>query len=227
MINTKSTRLAFVAILLLPMEALAGPIIYDNGGPDVPGRSGASDLDKITTGGIFQEIADDFTIASSSALVSGINWWGAYTPNNAANAVADNFSIRMFDNLFALVANINVGVVSRFDTGSDNFLGLDIYGFEATFAPINLTAGQYWLSVVNNTAGDADGERWSWQTTAGIKGSVGRFRTSPNPIAVNAPWDGNAGFDFAFAVTTVPEPGTLALFGIGLFGMGLSRRKKV
>jgi hypothetical protein len=26
--------------------------------------------------------------------------------------------------------------------------------------------------------------------------------------------------------TTVPEPGTLALFGIGLFGMGLARRKK-
>jgi len=27
-------------------------------------------------------------------------------------------------------------------------------------------------------------------------------------------------------VTTVPEPGTLALFGIGLLGMGLARRKK-
>ena len=27
-------------------------------------------------------------------------------------------------------------------------------------------------------------------------------------------------------VTAVPEPGTLALFGVGLFGMGLSRRRK-
>ena len=27
-------------------------------------------------------------------------------------------------------------------------------------------------------------------------------------------------------VTAVPEPGTLALFGIGLFGMGIARRKK-
>ena len=28
------------------------------------------------------------------------------------------------------------------------------------------------------------------------------------------------------AITRVPEPGTLALFGIGLFGMGLARRRK-
>ena len=31
----------------------------------------------------------------------------------------------------------------------------------------------------------------------------------------------------ATGITNVPEPGTLALLGIGLFGMGLARRKKV
>lgn len=42
---------------------------------------------------------------------------------------------------------------------------------------------------------------------------------------LNATWwfqtDGSGSF-----VTSVPEPGTLALLGIGLFGMGLSRRRK-
>jgi len=36
-----------------------------------------------------------------------------------------------------------------------------------------------------------------------------------------------AEFSYSFAVSSVPEPGTLALLAIGLFEMGLSRRKKI
>jgi hypothetical protein len=37
---------------------------------------------------------------------------------------------------------------------------------------------------------------------------------------------GTVGPDDLIGLRTVPEPGTLALLGIGLFGLGLSRRKK-
>ena len=37
----------------------------------------------------------------------------------------------------------------------------------------------------------------------------------------------DGGTEFEVGPLPVPEPGTLALFGIGLFGMGLARRKKV
>jgi hypothetical protein len=84
--------------------------------------------------------------------------------------------------------------------------------------------------------------------SAGSRTLVGRFSAgvSPNAFAhtfsaVNARYFeldvvSNGGFggtrvnELVFggqAVAAVPEPSTLALFGIGLFGMGLARRKKV
>ena len=36
----------------------------------------------------------------------------------------------------------------------------------------------------------------------------------------------NWGAEFAIAASSVPEPGTLALFGLGIAGMGLMRRRR-
>ncbi len=52
-------------------------------------------------------------------------------------------------------------VISRTDTGIDEF-GLDVYRYEANLAlPISLSAGPYWLSIANETSADADDD-WRW-----------------------------------------------------------------
>jgi len=52
-------------------------------------------------------------------------------------------------------------VVSRTDTGVDEF-GLDVYRYEANLAsPIAIAAGSYWLSIANDTSDDAD-DTWRW-----------------------------------------------------------------
>ena len=52
--------------------------------------------------------------------------------------------------------------------------------------------------------------------------------TGPYSLSIYAAITHDAGFQISSFdyLVSVPEPGTLALFGIGLFGMGLARRKK-
>lgn len=240
----------FALFALIPLGANA-TIIYDNGGPLDGGTTVASDLDMLfdplpagfedlcddVTAVCYQEAADDFVL-SAATQISGINWWGAYTSQNQFDAVADDFSLRILDAAFGLVADINVGSVTRFDTGLNaedlgNGIVRDIFGYETSIAPLVLTAGQYYLSVVNNTAGDGLAERWSWQSTAGVSGTVAQARQSNAVFAdTTTGWENTAGppdgagYDLAFNITSVPEPSTITLLGIGMLGLGLTRRRK-
>ena len=74
---------------------------------------------------------------------------------------------------------------------------------------------------------------WSWQSTAGISGTEAQARQSNVVFAdTTTGWDDVGappefpGFDLAFNLTSVPEPSTIALFGIGILGLGLARRRK-
>lgn len=52
-------------------------------------------------------------------------------------------------------------VVSRIDTGVDEF-GLDVYRYQANLAsPIAIPAGSYWMSIANDTSDDVD-DNWRW-----------------------------------------------------------------
>ena len=162
----------------------AGPIIYDNGGPDTSRPGWRSDFV------LPVQEADDFVLTTDN-VIADIHWWGSY---DAVVNNPDNFTIRIFTDGGAPAQNplidLNVGSVTRVDTGDDTVLNAGgdtgtLYEYWVEVDPIVLDLNTtYYLSIVNNTDDPslALSGNWRWSATSTDNGhwSRGADNTSWN-----------------------------------------------
>lgn len=98
----------------------------------------------------------------------------------------------------------------------------DLYAYSADIAPLTLTPGTvYYLSAVNNTAGDDD--RWDW-TTRSVGGNVW-FRFEGTDPWTLTDEERHPAFYLTDDISAVPEPATLLLLGAGLCGLAYRQRR--
>ena len=127
-----------------------------------------------------------------------------------------------------------VGAGVEFPTGSDGITG-DSYDIEATRITMTQADGGFSSGAFNGvrfsdilgTIDDIVGVTINVALTAYAGFDASRISFDANNIWFNVESLGAPGVlvvDVAFA--SVPEPGTLALLGLGLAGMGMTRRKK-
>ena len=197
MTRTKSTYLALLAVLLSPMAANADLILQVN-------TFNANEL-SITVSGTFD-----------TDVTGDQPYWLALTNNwpNSADWIADSvgFTSLASAGLTVIENSItfdglapNSSIVSATDpTWGDSFY----WSNNGTAAILAGTTVAGTLSV--SGAGIFDTTSANLQLVSGFINSTGTWATLEA--------DGTS--------VSVPEPGTLALFGIGLFGMGLMRRRK-
>jgi PEP-CTERM motif len=137
--------------------------------------------------------------------------------DNNGDVIGGTFS------LTGVMAGLGINVPTLLATGTlfDIEYGATASGFATLQTLIELDF------VVGALAGLGDLLYWSANTNIGGwfgGGGVGEWEVSVDPSDFNN-FTGSQYF-FLDKSVVVPEPGILALFGIGLFAMGLSRRRK-
>jgi hypothetical protein len=164
--STVAGLLSLGLLSLLSARPAAAQVVYDNGSSDhISGTY--SDT------GFPNNLADTFSFAAPTSF-NTVEWVGAYAPSNTPPLPSgDNFTITFFS-VTAGVIDITPLPLLTFNVGSNvnrTATGFTIAGFtefvysSALPGGVSLPAGDYAISIVNDTTADTDDD-WSWATSA-------------------------------------------------------------
>jgi len=223
--NFKSIATAAAALLFLGLQGASAAVVYNisstsvNNCTDAPHGLWTNGVQLPTSGNCNQyyDIAPGAVFTLNNAGASS-GWTGsiAGTAVNPSNVTATiNLQLTDFqDDLSGTGQNYKQEGGAPYDAATmDFFLNVDgIIGIDGTDYAVSSIAGGYafqWGIGANAKSASEFGGS-VWLNMAGV---------------TNGHWDLNLAFEAPIESDNIPEPGMLALFGLGLAGVGLARRR--
>lgn len=215
----KTWFLKTAAILLFigPIASYADPVVFENAYEDQASVAGPAWCSGC---GTVWRVWDTFTLQADTEVTQiDARLYLSMTEQVEYSIWTPDRSGILFSRVFA-VSDLNI----------DPFGGLMESDATATIFGLHLAAGDYALSIWDMAS---RGSHFAWYSTTYKYSATHNTRGSGYQSLFHdgyGPNGGGTGEDMAFRVhgiTTVPEPGTIALLALGLLGMMLTHRRRV
>ena len=200
---------SILLLIFLSVNAQAYVVVKEQLPHLTPGGLASGVYSPLHEGGV--RVFDDFTLDSNYSI-TGINWWGLYTPSYSGDS---SFTLS-----FYAVGDVPSG--SPIQVSSSSVTGINrgdgVYQYSAVLAtPFDATANTtYWLSIYNTAPGSP--RWWGWQRANDDgNGSIQSPKDFPGTP-----------YNVAFQLTAdspVPIPAAGWLLGAGLIALVLIRRR--
>lgn len=191
-------------------QARADVVVYNNGAPNHDSGNNMG----------FAYQAEDFTLSASTTLTD-VHFWSL----EAAGAYRGSISWEILCDCGgapgAVLASGTQSTVQR--TGTGSYLGLNEYRNDFLLnAPLNVSAGNYWLVLHNGAFGNlGDPNEFLWETT-----NNNATHRGMESFSMGGAWTTNAQ-EHAFQITAVPEPAHALMLLAGLVvAAGIGRRQR-